>query len=396
MVVLFNIVVYTSIVIYRSIPRVLQMDKFDIEKFTHKLRLTGGSDYLSRMPLYECIRRTLQAMIVSGEIPDGCQLPSDKIFAKALGINHITLGKALNEIRNCGLLIRNRSAGTIVHSLSQADISISGTKEKLVSVIFDDVTSGTFQSELFVAVHNALVANNLEMLFSSSAGHADAQFAAIRSILLKANCCGCIVWSIMNDAQVKELMQIKPKNFPLIILGRIHDGIAHDSVCYDLFDAANKAGIYYINRGYSKLTFVAPCNKKEFVKERIAGLRSVLRDPKDLELIYYDENDILSLDKYERIPLIAVNLKTLNWLYQMRQSSKQTIKNLIPITAFCTRNDLLPPLPVLKVIFSSEELGCKSVELLVERLHGSQSNYQKLLIKGVIHEPAVSTELVSQ
>jgi DNA-binding LacI/PurR family transcriptional regulator len=374
----------------------LEMDEFDIGKFIKNLQITGGNNYLSRMPLYECIRRTLQEMIVSGEIPDGCQLPSDKVFAKALGINHITLGKALNEIRKCGLLIRNRSTGTVVHSPSQAEINSSGTKEKLVSVIFDDVTVGTFQSELFVAIHNALVANKLEMLFSSSAGNPENQFAGIRSILLKPNCCGCIVWSIMNDAQVKELMQIKPKNFPLIILGRIHDGIAHDSVCYDLFDAANKAGNYYINLGYSKLAFVVPSNKKEFVKERIAGLRSVLRDPKELELIYYDESDILSVDKYERIPLIAVNLKTLNWLYQMRQNSKQTLKDLIPITAFCTRNDLLPPLPVLKVIFSSEELGRKSVELLVGRLHGSQSSYQKLLIKGVIHEPATYTELVSQ
>jgi DNA-binding LacI/PurR family transcriptional regulator len=372
------------------------MDEFDIIKFIQKLQVTGGNNYLSRMPLYECIRRTLQEMIVGGEIPDGCQLPSDKVFAKALGINHITLGKALNEVRKCGLLIRNRSTGTVVHSPSQAEINISGTQEKLISVILDDVTYGTFQSEFFVAVHNALVANKLEMLFSSSSGNPETQYATIRSILLKANCCGCIVWSIMNDAQVKELMQIKPKNFPLIILGRIHDGIAHDSVCYDLFDAANKAGNYYINLGYSKLAFVVPSNKKEFVKERIAGLRSVLRDPKELELIYYDESDILSVDKYERIPLIAVNLKTLNWLYQMRQNSKQTLKDLIPITAFCTRNDLLPPLPVLKVIFSSEELGRKSVELLVGRLHGSQSSYQKLLIKGVIHEPATYTELVSQ
>ncbi|MFA6102338.1 MAG: GntR family transcriptional regulator [Victivallaceae bacterium] len=369
------------------------MDAFDINKFTKKLKLTGGSDYLSRMPLYECIRRTLQEMIVSGEIPDGCQLPSDKIFAKALGINHITLGKALNEIRQCGLLIRNHS-GTFVHSPSQAEINISGTQEKLVSVIFDDVTSGTFQSELFVAVHNALVANNLEMLFSSSAGHADAQFAGIRSMLLKPNCCGCLVWSIMNAGQVKELMRIKPRNFPLIILDKNYSAIAYDSVLYDIFDAARKVGTYYLKQGYQKLAFVGDSSQREFMEQRIAGLRSVLRSAEDLELIYYEEKDTIILDKYEEIPLITANLKALNWLYQTWQSDRRQARNSIPVATFGTRNDLLPPLPVLEVIFSSEEVGYKSVELLVARLHGDQSNYQKHLIKGIIREPVLSTELV--
>jgi DNA-binding LacI/PurR family transcriptional regulator len=370
------------------------MDEFDIIKFIQKLQITGGNNYLSRMPLYECIRRTLQEMIVSGEIPDGCQLPSDKVFAKALGINHITLGKALNEIRKCGLLIRNRSTGTVVHSPNQAEISASGTQEKLVSVIFDDVTYGTFQSELFVAVHNALVANKLEMLFSSSAGGPDAQFAGIRSMLLKPNCCGCIVWSIMNDDQVKELMRIKPKNFPLIILDKDYPGIAYDSVRYDAFDAASKVGSYYVNCGYRKLVFVVAKNKEKNVKSRIAGVRSVLPNPKNLEVISFDKGDTIDLDKYEGIPVITASLEALNWLYQIRQNAKSQSGNSIQVATFATRNDLLPPLPVMEVIFSSEDMGYKSVELLVTRLHGDQSDYQKHLIKGTIHESIISTALV--
>ena len=370
------------------------MAEFDIEKFTHKLQLTGGSDYLSRMPLYECIRRTLQEMIVNGEIPDGCQLPSDKLFAKALGINHITLGKALNEIRKCGLLIRNRSKGTFVHSPGQTEISIPGTKEKLVSVIFDDATHGTFQSELFVAIHNELVANKLEMLFSSSTGCPDTQFTVIRSMLLNPNCCGCIVWSIMNDNQVRELMRIKPKNFPLIILDKDYPGIAYDSVLYDVFDAARKIGSYYVDQGYHKLAFVGADDRKEFMGQRIAGLRSALRSTDSLELIYYEEGKTISLDKYENIPLITTNLKALNWVYQIRKNAKS--RSLMPVATFATRNDLLPSLPVMKVIFSSEEMGCKSVELLIARMHGDQSDYRKHLIKGVIHEPVLSTELVTK
>lgn len=372
------------------------MAEFDIEKFTHKLQLTGGSNYLSRMPLYECIRRTLQEMIVSGEIPDGCQLPSDKVFAKALGINHITLGKALNEVRKCGLLIRNRSTGTVVHSPRKEDINSSGTKEKLVSVIFDDTTQGTFQTDLFVAIHNKLVANNLEILFQSAAGHPNAQFAAIRSILLKPNCCGCIVWSIMNETQIRELMQIKPKKFPLIILDKAYPGIAYDSVRYDAFDAAQKIGAYYVKRGYQKLAFVGPGSKREFMEQRVAGLRSALRNPQELQLIYYDEVNTIHLNNYEEIPLITANFEALNWLYKMRRNAKLTASNLIPIATFCTSNDLLPPLPILETIFSSEELGYKSVELLVARLHGDHSDYQTHLIKGTIHEPVISTELVAK
>lgn len=370
------------------------MDEFDINKLSLRMQNTGGSNYLSRMPLYECLRRTLQEMITNGEIPDGCRLPADKNFATSLGINHRTLGKALNELRQCGLLIRHRAKGTFVNSPKKGDISSFGTKEKLVSVIFDDTTQGTFQTDLFVAIHNKLVANNLEVLFMSSAGRPDTQFATIRSTLLKPNCCGCIVWSIMSDTQIRELMQIKPRNFPLIILDKYYPGISYDSVRYDAFDAAQKIGAYYVNRGYQKLAFVGPSSKKELLKLRVAGLRSALRNPQELQLIYFDEVNTVHLNNYEEIPLITANLEALAWLYKMRQNAKLTASNLIPIATFCTSNDLLPPLPILKAIFSSEELGCKSTELLVARLHGDHTDYQTHLIKSAIHEPVSSYELV--
>lgn len=370
------------------------MDEFDINKLSLRMQNTGGSNYLSRMPLYECLRRTLQEMITDGEIPDGCRLPADKNFATSLGINHRTLGKALNELRQCGLLIRHRAKGTFVNSPKNGEIGSFGNKEKLVSVIFDDTTQGTFHTDLFVAIHNKLVANNLEVLFMSSAGRPDTQFATIRSILLKPNCCGCIVWSIMSETQVRELMQIKPKNFPLIILDKAYSGIAYDSVRYDAFDAAQKIGTYYVNRGYQKLAFVVAKNKEENVKSRIAGVRSALPNPQELEVISFDKGDTVDLDKYEGIPVVTANLEALNWLYQIRQNAKSQSGNSIQVATFATRNDLLPPLPVMEVIFSSEEVGYKSVELLVARLHGDQSDYQKHLIKGTIHESIISTALV--
>lgn len=56
----------------------------------------------------------LRAMIQSGELPDGSQLPSEPEFAKALNISRSTLRAALSFLENEGTVLRRRGVGTFV------------------------------------------------------------------------------------------------------------------------------------------------------------------------------------------------------------------------------------------------------------------------------------------
>jgi len=56
----------------------------------------------------------LRAMIQSGELPDGSQLPSEPELAQALNISRSTLRAALSYLENEGTVIRRRGVGTFV------------------------------------------------------------------------------------------------------------------------------------------------------------------------------------------------------------------------------------------------------------------------------------------
>lgn len=56
----------------------------------------------------------LRAMIQSGELPNGSQLPSEPELAKALNISRSTLRAALSYLENEGTVLRRRGVGTFV------------------------------------------------------------------------------------------------------------------------------------------------------------------------------------------------------------------------------------------------------------------------------------------
>jgi DNA-binding GntR family transcriptional regulator len=56
----------------------------------------------------------LRAMIQSGELPDGSQLPSEPELAKGLNISRSTLRAALSYLENEGTVLRRRGVGTFV------------------------------------------------------------------------------------------------------------------------------------------------------------------------------------------------------------------------------------------------------------------------------------------
>lgn len=56
----------------------------------------------------------LRAMIQSGELPDGSQLPSEPELAKSLNISRSTLRAALSYLENEGTVLRRRGVGTFV------------------------------------------------------------------------------------------------------------------------------------------------------------------------------------------------------------------------------------------------------------------------------------------
>lgn len=76
-----------------------------------------------KKPIYIQVRDRLEDMIVKGQLEEGDQAPSTTEMASFYKINHITVGKGVNQLVDEGVLFKRRGIGMFV---------AEGAREKLL------------------------------------------------------------------------------------------------------------------------------------------------------------------------------------------------------------------------------------------------------------------------
>src|SRR5258708_39246778 len=74
-----------------------------------------------RAPKYQQILETLQREILSGRYQPGQKLPSEAALVKRFGASRITVGRALRELRQAGLILSRAGSGSYVGSVASGD-----------------------------------------------------------------------------------------------------------------------------------------------------------------------------------------------------------------------------------------------------------------------------------
>jgi GntR family transcriptional regulator len=69
---------------------------------------------ISAVPLYVQIAESLMARIESGELSAGDRLPPERALSEMLGVNRLTLRRALRVLAGEGLLVRRQGKGTYI------------------------------------------------------------------------------------------------------------------------------------------------------------------------------------------------------------------------------------------------------------------------------------------
>ena len=75
----------------------------------------------SRIPVYSQISDQIRRQILSGEIPGGQRLPSERSLAERLGVNRTTVLNAFEQLKSEGLLEARVGSGTVVRRAAPED-----------------------------------------------------------------------------------------------------------------------------------------------------------------------------------------------------------------------------------------------------------------------------------
>ena len=229
----------------------------------------------SREPLYMQIRNLLAEKICNGELQPGERLPPDPEFAGYLGVNRLTLAKALNLLRRENYVDRYARKGTFVKERHDAQSLAHGANAKLVAVLFDDATEATFHSGLFISIHNALQSSGCAMKFLSAQSDGRVQFEQLQALIRGGHVVGAIVWSVMTADQTRKIMALRLPLFPIIFIDRCVEGLPMDFSGYDDVHAGRLLARHLLEIGCRKvcvLDYSAKC-QISVVRDRLRGLQ---------------------------------------------------------------------------------------------------------------------------
>lgn len=90
-------------------------------------------DYESGEKVYLQIARVVRDRIISGELPVGAQIPSGSQMRETWGVNRLTGGQAVEELRRAGLVVTKPGIGTFVAATPQLRVITLRTGDTVIA-----------------------------------------------------------------------------------------------------------------------------------------------------------------------------------------------------------------------------------------------------------------------
>ena len=372
-----------------------------MENYLDELKkIVAGRDESGR-PIYLQLQDSMSQMISDGRIPDGTRLPPDTVLAGMLGISHITWAKVLNALRQRGIAERSRQRGTFIRRPRRTAAMAEG-KSNVIAIFMDTITPQNMNSDFMDTLQEELSRHGFRPAFISAAESSQIQYSQVVNAMNMPECCGGLIWSLMDGSQVQSLLEIRPVAWPLVFMAADHalDGEKkHSFLHYDGFNAGLEIAERFIASG-GKYVSVLLCERHLYQSglQRLQGIEEAFAraelPAKNVEVIRW-ENEEETLEKVlNRRPdslLVAVapmEIKLLKKALLSRNMPLSALGKAIGITPSGFSEDHLWNLPLY--LFDTRELCRQAVDVLLKHLNEPDTPCSYQLLKGKFQNHEVS------
>jgi DNA-binding LacI/PurR family transcriptional regulator len=372
-----------------------------MENYLDELKkIVAGRDESGR-PIYLQLQDSMSQMISDGRIPDGTRLPPDTVLAGMLGISHITWAKVLNALRQRGIAERSRQRGTFIRRPRRTAAMAEG-KSNVIAIFMDTITPQNMNSDFMETLQEELSRHGFRPAFISAAESSQIQYSQVVNAMNMPECCGGLIWSLMDGSQVQSLLEIRPVAWPLVFMAADHalDGEKkHSFLHYDGFNAGLEIAERFIASG-GKYVSVLLCERHLYQSglQRLQGIEEAFAraelPAKNVEVIRW-ENEEETLEKVlNRRPdslLVAVapmEIKLLKKALLSKNMPLSALGKAIGITPSGFSEDHLWNLPLY--LFDTRELCRQAVDVLLKHLNEPDTPCRYQLLKGKFQNHEVS------
>ncbi len=233
-------------------------------------------------PKYRQVLETLSREILSGKFRPGQKFPSEAALVQQFRTSRITVGRAMRELAQRGLVERVAGSGTYVRDVQAAQDGL----------VFGLLIPDLGHTEVFEPICRGIAAAPQACRHALLWGHAAAdgtpaetQALQLCEQFIRKRVAGVFFAPLETGERVREtnleiVARLEAARIPIVLLDRCvaayPDRVAHDLVGIDNRRAGYMAAAHLLSLGVEQVAMVAYEGSAPTVQARIAGFREAL------------------------------------------------------------------------------------------------------------------------
>lgn len=232
--------------------------------------------------LYQSIKQDILQKLQLKELNQGDRLPVESELMQRYGVSRITVSRALNELKNEGIIKRYPGKGTFVahkpesilpqQTIPQGYIPISS--DSLIEIAFILPTiQDSFSLSLINGLTSVFSTDEYRLfLFSSTNDKSEDQ---ILKRCLEIGISGIVLFPVDQAYYSDQLLYMKINSYPLVLIDRILPGIDTSYVITDNYKAGQLAMNHLHQLGHRNIAFFTKTHQATApVQCRIQGIQN--------------------------------------------------------------------------------------------------------------------------
>ncbi|TCC30568.1 GntR family transcriptional regulator [Kribbella sindirgiensis] len=340
--------------------------------------------------LYERICAHVLEQLRRGALRPGDRVPSEMELATQFTVSRITSKRALEVLREAGLVERIRGKGTfVVRRLPDlTDLTVplrtSPRRETLSIAYIVPSMSEAFGLDLLNTIEERCAEHGAHLLVRRTHGRQTDEEKAVDSLVATVD--GLIVFPVYGDFYNASLLRQVLDGFPVVLVDRQLSGIPVSAVLTDNVAAARALTQRLLDQGHEHIAFVSPpAVNTSSIEERLEGfraafaghklaqpyeltdLRSTLPGSTTTESVRADMDKIRSFR--EQRPEVTAYFAC---EYNLARMVDRALGGDRVIACFDSPGDSIGGPPYLHVRQNQTEMGQRAVDLLLAQLRGEQ------------------------
>jgi LacI family gluconate utilization system Gnt-I transcriptional repressor len=316
--------------------------------------------------------------------PNGGDAIKMRDIARHAGVSPMTVSRALRDPATVSEKMRRkvdaavREFGYLPNRIAG---SLSSSRSNVVGLIVPSIRNSLYAG-MIQAISDMLRANGLHLMIANS-GHRLEDEEALVSALLAQRVCGLVLHNTMHSRRVRDL--VRKTGVPVIETGNLPADPLDMAVSYSNFEAARAMTLHLARLGYRKIGFVTlPLRDNDRSEERRRGYFAALQElglPADPTLVLeaaggFSEGADAVVRLVQAHPdldagFFAGDVLAVGALFECQRRG-WAVPGRVAIACFDDLDLLRHAVPAVTTLrIPRQEIGRRSAELLVNRLHGA-------------------------